>query len=96
MVRILTTAALIVAALVPSLVAAQQKLVIDPALPSALQALRDAAPPPLGTPTANGLALPDTNSARLIPSLTPSRAPEPIPNERRQEPVPTLRLRLPL
>jgi hypothetical protein len=83
-------------ALLPSLAAAQQPLVIDPTLPSPLDALRAAAPPPLGTPGAGGLRLPEVGGATVAPSLTPSTAPDPIPADRRQDRVPTLRLKLPL
>jgi hypothetical protein len=90
------TSALLTVALLPSLAAAQQPLVINPILPSPLEALRAAAPPPLGTPSASGLQLPGMGGATVAPSLTPSTAPDPIPPDRRQDPVPTLRLKLPL
>jgi len=94
------TGALCAMVLLPSMAAAQQVLLINPTPPlppidlsrPALVAPRTPAPP---YGTADGLKMPDLSGPTLMPSLAMPPV-DPIPTERRQEPVPALRLRIPL
>src|SRR5579863_17209 len=98
------TGALCAMVLLPSIAAAQQVLLINPTTPPPPI---DLSQPALVAPTlrsqslsqsgaANGgLKIPDLTGPTLMPSLAMPPV-DPIPIERRQEPVPALRLRIPL
>lgn len=90
------TGALCAVVLLPSMAAAQQVLLINPTVPPPV----DLSQPALVRPTTpaspqGGLKLPDSAGPSLMPSLTMPPA-DPIPTDRRQEPIPALRLRIPL
>lgn len=101
--KAITRSVALAVVLLPALAAAQQlqtqrpqPLVINPALPPPAQTSPTAPfvfEPP--TPAGNGLKIPELG-ATVSPSLSRPGAPDPIPGDRRQEAVPTFRLRVPL
>src|SRR5205085_9718455 len=83
-------------AFVPSLAAAQQPLIVNPTVPLPPVAAPQAMPPAPAAPADNGLTIPDLGGVTITPRLAPSPPPDALPPDRRQERVPSLRLRVPL
>jgi hypothetical protein len=97
MLSAIRTGALCAMVLLPSMAAGQQVLLINPTpLPPPIDLSRPAlVRPMLPNNPEGGLKLPDTTGPSLMPSLTMPPT-DPIPSERSQQPVPALRLRIPL